>query len=175
MLDLQNPPCLWPFCAAPQRQGFDHQMPQGPSEGFLEEIKELISHGSGTLMPPQEWSDRNSTGLVTPGSAGYLSRKSSSAGSISLFIRRICNSKQTSYPRAARIQSSNKLQQINYSINVLEKCVAKMDRVPCVGRGVMDTPGRCSECPKRAPGMSVEEKSWENHVVKRFPGGWRTP
>lgn len=42
-----------------------------------------------TLIPPQEWFDRKSTGDVTPGWTGYLRRKSSSAGFISLFIIRI--------------------------------------------------------------------------------------
>lgn len=42
-----------------------------------------------TLIPPQEWFDRKSTGDVTPGWTGYLSRKSSSAALISLFIIRI--------------------------------------------------------------------------------------
>lgn len=37
VLELQNSPCLWPCCAALQRQTFLHLMPQGPSEGFLEE------------------------------------------------------------------------------------------------------------------------------------------
>lgn len=42
-----------------------------------------------TLIPPQEWLERKSTGDVTPGWTGYLRRKSSSAGFISLFISRI--------------------------------------------------------------------------------------
>lgn len=40
-------------------------------------------------MPPQEWSDRKSTGDLTLGVTGYLRRKSSSVGFISLFISRI--------------------------------------------------------------------------------------
>lgn len=42
-----------------------------------------------TLIPPQEWLDRKSTGDVTPGWTGYLKRKSNSAGFISLFISKI--------------------------------------------------------------------------------------
>lgn len=42
-----------------------------------------------TLIPPQEWLDRKSTGDVTPGRTEYLRRKSSSAEFISLFINRI--------------------------------------------------------------------------------------
>lgn len=45
-------------------------------------------------MPPQEWLDRKSTGDVTPGVTGYLRRKSSSAGFISLFINRIWGHKK---------------------------------------------------------------------------------
>lgn len=48
-----------------------------------------ISASLCTLIPPQEWLDRKSTGDVTPGWTGYLRRKSSSAGFISLFISRI--------------------------------------------------------------------------------------
>lgn len=48
-----------------------------------------VSASLCTLIPPQEWLDRKSTGDVTPGWTGYLRRKSSSAGFISLFIRRI--------------------------------------------------------------------------------------
>lgn len=44
----------------------------------------------GTLIPPQEWLERNSTGDVSAGWTGYRRRKSSSAGLISLFIIRIC-------------------------------------------------------------------------------------
>lgn len=47
-----------------------------------------------TLIPPQEWLDRKSTGDVTPGWTGYLRRKSSSAGFISLFISRIWGHKK---------------------------------------------------------------------------------
>ena len=41
------------------------------------------------LIPPQLWLERKSTGLTTLGTAGNRSRKSSSAGSICLFISRI--------------------------------------------------------------------------------------
>lgn len=62
---------------------------------------------TSTLIPPQEWSDRKSTGLVTLVCAGYLSRKSSSTALISLLIRSICNFNQTRYPWATRTQSGN--------------------------------------------------------------------
>ena len=42
------------------------------------------------LMPPQQWLERNSTGLLTLGTAGNRSRKSSSAGSICLLISSTC-------------------------------------------------------------------------------------
>ena len=42
------------------------------------------------LMPPQQWLERSSTGLVTLGTAGNRRRKSSSAGSICLLISRTC-------------------------------------------------------------------------------------
>lgn len=58
-----------------------------------------ISASLRTLIPPQEWLDRKSTGDVTPGWTGYLRRKSSSAGFISLFISRIWgHNKQGGFP-----------------------------------------------------------------------------
>ena len=42
------------------------------------------------LIPPQQWLERKSTGLTTLGMAGNRSRKSSSAGSICLFMSKTC-------------------------------------------------------------------------------------
>lgn len=91
----------------------------------------LISHSSSeanTLIPPQEWLDRKSTGLVALGCAGYLSRKSSSAALISLLIRSICNSKQdiSEQPGHRAATYSNRL-------FTRLKCVAKKSTVPHVG------------------------------------------
>ena len=59
-----------------------------PSNGLFYHLEQNIS--KRTLMPPQQRLLRKSTGLVTFITAGKRSRNSSSWGTISFFISRIC-------------------------------------------------------------------------------------
>lgn len=70
-------------------QPFRTQLSLIPIGGEKFERVSVFFHFFNTFIPPHVWFDRKSTGEVTPGWTGYLSRKSSSAGFISLFIRSI--------------------------------------------------------------------------------------